>query len=192
MSFNKRYFTYLVYHTLRSCTCMTHVSHNLKFPAQILKSRSPKIRVLFLGTGCIKYRCFNSTAKPPNLIFFKSSFSFNHLGSKMVGMFLEIVFIPMIVAIAVAKGFVRRCFVARISVRIYFRGTRTYWCVSARRSAAMPNKIVRYEHSNYPKEHTNFYPRFEPKQKLDIVEKQNQNLKFACTPLDMGVLKPHS
>ena len=97
---------------------MTHVSHNLKFSAQILKSRSPKIRVLFLGTGCIKYRCFNSTAKPPNLIFFKSSFSFNHLGSKLVGMFLEIVLIPMIVAIAVAKGFVRCCFVAHICANI--------------------------------------------------------------------------
>ena len=65
-----------------------------------------------------------------------SSFSFNRLSSKLVGMFLEIV--PMFVA----KDFVRRCFIARADMR-EFRRARTFWRVSARRSNPEQNPLAR-------------------------------------------------
>ena len=72
-----------------------------------------------------------------------SSFGFNRLSSKLVGMFLEIV--PMFVA----KDFVRDCFVAQIRAKMCVRaGIRAYL-----RDLVTPSKILGYEHWNYLKEH---------------------------------------
>ena len=75
----------------------------------------------------------------------------------------------------VAKGFVRRCFVAHICAN---SGAHSHF-VEYLCDEAMPNKIVWYKHPkhlNYPKEHTNFDPRFEPNQELDIVKKHENRM----------------
>ena len=61
-----------------------------------------------------------------------SSFSFNRLSSKLVGMFLEIV--PMFVA----KDFVRRCFIAQICAN---SGAHAHFGAYLR-DEAIPNKIL--------------------------------------------------
>ena len=72
-----------------------------------------------------------------------SSFGFNRLSSKLVCMFFGI--IPMFVS----KDFVRDCFVAQIRAKMCVRaGIRAYL-----RDEAIRNKILGYEHWNYPKEH---------------------------------------
>ena len=72
-----------------------------------------------------------------------SSVGFNRLSSKLVGMFFGIV--PMFVL----KHFVSDCFLAQIcanySAHAHFG--------AYLRGEAIPNKILSYEHWNYPKEH---------------------------------------
>ena len=72
-----------------------------------------------------------------------SSFSFNRLSSKLVGMFPEIV--PMFVA----KDFTRRHLVAQICAS---SGANAHFGAYLR-DEAIPNKILSYEHWNYLKEH---------------------------------------
>ena len=73
-----------------------------------------------------------------------SSFSFNRLSSKLVGVFFGIV--PMFVL----TNFVRDCFVAQICAKMCVRTEiRAYL-----RDEAIRNKILKHEHWNYPKEHT--------------------------------------
>ena len=71
------------------------------------------------------------------------SFGFNRLGSKLVGLFFGIVLM------FVLKDFVQDCFVAQIRAKMCVRaGIRAYL-----RDEAIRNKILGYEHWNYPKEH---------------------------------------
>ena len=72
-----------------------------------------------------------------------SSFGFNRLSSKLVGMFFGIV--PMFVL----KDFVPNCFVAQICANY---GAHAHFGAYLR-VEAIPNKILSYEHWNYPKEH---------------------------------------
>ena len=72
-----------------------------------------------------------------------SSFGFNRLSSKLVGMFLEIV--PMFVA----KYFTQRHLVAQICAN---SGANAHFGAYLR-DKAIPNKILNYEHWNYLKEH---------------------------------------
>ena len=70
-----------------------------------------------------------------------SSFGFNRLSSKLVGMFFGIV--PMFAL----KDFVRDCFVAQICAKMCVRaGIRAYL-----RDEAIRNKILEHKHINYPK-----------------------------------------
>ena len=70
-----------------------------------------------------------------------SSFGFNRLSSKLVGMFFGIV--PMFVL----KDFARDCFVAQICAKLCVRaGIRAYL-----RNKAIWNKIFEHKHWNYPK-----------------------------------------
>ena len=72
-----------------------------------------------------------------------SNFGFNRSSSKLVGMFFGIV--PMFVL----KDFVQDFFVAQICAKMYVRAViRAYL-----RDEAIRNKILGYEHWNYPKEH---------------------------------------
>ena len=72
-----------------------------------------------------------------------SNFGFNRSSSKLVGMFFGIV--PMFVL----KDFVQDCFVAQICAKMCVRAViRAYL-----RDEAIRNKILKYEHWNYPKEH---------------------------------------
>ena len=72
-----------------------------------------------------------------------SNFGFNRSSSKLVGMFFGIV--PMFVL----KDFVQDCFVAQICAKMCVRAViRAYL-----RDEAIRNKILGYEHWNYPKEH---------------------------------------
>ena len=76
-------------------------------PASRVKSRAPLESVSL----CTRFSGFSTI----------SSFGFNRLSSKLVGMFLEIV--PMFVA----KDFVRDCFVAQIRAKMCVRaGIRAY------------------------------------------------------------------
>ena len=72
-----------------------------------------------------------------------SSFGFNRLSSKLVGMLFGIVtmFVP--------KDFVLDCFVAQICAR---SGAHAHFGAYLR-DEAIPNKILYYEHWNYSKEH---------------------------------------
>ena len=72
-----------------------------------------------------------------------SNFGFNCSSSKLVGMFFGIV--PMLVE----KDFVQDCFVAQICAKMCVRAViRAYL-----RDEVIRNKILKYEHWNYPKEH---------------------------------------
>ena len=72
-----------------------------------------------------------------------SNFGFNRSSSKLVSMFFGIV--PMFVL----KDFVQDCFVAQICAKMCVRAViRAYL-----RDEAIRNKILGYEHWNYPKEH---------------------------------------
>ena len=72
-----------------------------------------------------------------------SSFGLYRLSSKLVGMFFGIVLM------FVLKDFVRDCFVAQICAKMCVRAViRAYL-----RDEAIRNKILGYEHWNYPKEH---------------------------------------
>ena len=72
-----------------------------------------------------------------------SSFGFNRLSSKLVGMFFGIV--PMFLL----KDFVPNCFVAQICANY---GAHAHFGAYLR-DEPIPNKILLYEHWNYPKEH---------------------------------------
>ena len=70
-----------------------------------------------------------------------SSFAFDRLSSKLVGMFSGIVLM------FVLKDFVRDCFVAQICAKMCVRaGIRAYL-----RDEAIWNKILEHKHMNYPK-----------------------------------------
>ena len=72
-----------------------------------------------------------------------SNFGFNRSSSKLVSMFFGIV--PMFLL----KDFVQDCFVAQICAKMCVRAViRAYL-----RDEAIRNKILGYEHWNYPKEH---------------------------------------
>ena len=72
-----------------------------------------------------------------------SNFGFNRSSSKLVGMFVGIV--PMFVL----KDFVQDCFVAQICAKMCVRAViRAYL-----RDEAIRNKILDYDHWNYPKQH---------------------------------------
>ena len=97
-----------------------------------------------------------------------SNFGFNRSSSKLVGMFFGIV--PMFVL----KDFVQDCFVAQICAKMCVRAViRAYL-----RDEAIRNKILGYEHWNYPKEHA-YQCNFELKRlkpKLDIVKKPENRM----------------
>ena len=72
-----------------------------------------------------------------------SNFGFNRSSSKLVSMFFGIV--PMFVL----KDFVQDCFIAQICAKMCVRAViRAYL-----RDEAIRNKILGYEHWNYPKEY---------------------------------------
>ena len=72
-----------------------------------------------------------------------SNFGFNRSSSKLVGMFVGIVLM------FVLRDFVQDCFVAQICAKMCVRAViRAYL-----RDEAIRNKILGYEHWNYPKEH---------------------------------------
>ena len=72
-----------------------------------------------------------------------SSLGFNRLSSKLVSMFFEIVLM------FVDKDFAGHRFVAQICAN---SGARAHFGAYLR-DGAIPNKILLYEHWNYPKEH---------------------------------------
>ena len=72
------------------------------------------------------------------------------------------------------KDFVRDCFVAQICAKMCARaGIRAYL-----RDKAVWNKILKYEHWNYPKEHAYQFELKRLKPKLDIVKKPENH--FFC------------